>query len=120
MSVIPERPASADSAERAHRAYLKEIDYNQSIMNGQALRRKSTIMMQKTLSAEKPHHKDTDPIAERGDEEDEAVKNQNSLTLPIAKKGLAGTQSNLNLMEGNLSARDEEFEGAMLYKPVEC
>ena len=56
-------------------------------------------MMQKTLSSEKRQHKDADPIAELGDEEDEVIKNQqNSLTLPFTKKGLGDTPSNLNLM----------------------
>ena len=78
-------------------------------------------MMQKTLSAEKRQLKNADPIAELGDEEDEVVKNQqNSLTLPVTKKGLGATPSNLNLMEGNLSAREEEFQSALFYKYVEC
>ena len=53
MSVIPERPASADSAERAHRAYLKEIDYHSSIMNGEVLRRQATIEMKKANTLKK-------------------------------------------------------------------
>jgi hypothetical protein len=43
MSVIPERPASADSAERARRVYMKEIDYSASLMHQEVMRRRSTL-----------------------------------------------------------------------------
>lgn len=41
MSVIPERPKSADSTEEARKAYLREIDYTGSVMYSEVLRRKS-------------------------------------------------------------------------------
>ena len=41
MSVIPERPKSADSHEEARKQYLREIDYTGSIMYTEVLRRKS-------------------------------------------------------------------------------
>jgi hypothetical protein len=113
MSVIPERPASADSAERAHRAYLREIDYSTSVMNGEVLRRTATKEMQKQKSLKL---KNGVSIAEKDGEEDE---NGMTLPLPLAKK-LGGTASNMNIMEGNLSHREEDFQAALYYKYVEC
>ena len=40
MSVIPERPYSADSATRALHAYQKEIDYAGSEMHTEAIKRR--------------------------------------------------------------------------------
>lgn len=119
MSVIPERPASADSAERAHRAYLKEIDYHSSIMNGEVLRRQATIEMKKANTLKKMRVAAPDgSIAEKEGEEDENI---NMMTIPLPKeKSLGKTMSNMNLMEGNLSHREDEFQSALYHKYVEC
>lgn len=41
MSVIPERPVSADNAVENHTNYIREIDYGMSLMNHDAMRQKS-------------------------------------------------------------------------------
>ena len=36
MSIVPERPLSADSGQRALREYQKEIDYHSSVLHDKA------------------------------------------------------------------------------------
>ena len=44
MSVIPERPYSADSATRALHAYQKEIDYSGTEMHVEAKKRRAKML----------------------------------------------------------------------------
>ena len=83
-------------------------------MNGEVLKRKETIAMKKmkTKMLDSPN-----PNTERGDEEDDMMQ-----TLPLPKnKSMKKENSNLNLLQHNLSARGEdEFEEVRFYKQVEC
>ena len=59
---------------------------------------------------------DPNPITERGDEEDDMMQ-----TLPLPRnKTMKKENSNLNLLQHNLSAREDEFENVKFYKQVEC
>jgi len=48
MSVIPERPKSADSADRRQKEYYQEIDYTGSSMYGEILKKKFKKMLKLT------------------------------------------------------------------------
>ena len=114
MSVIPERPKSADSHEEARKTYLREIDYTGSIMYTEVLRRNS-------IKTGKP----VAPIAgipeRREDDEDE----QMVVTLPdgslgkpsrLKKSGLElqGQQSSVSIGRGPLEA-----ENSLCYSQIE-
>ena len=71
MSVIPERPYSADSATRALREYQREIDYFQSSMHADAIVRRNTLLKKKSL---KNRGSSIEGIAERGEREEEDPK----------------------------------------------
>jgi len=88
MSIIPERPASADTATKAHNEYVMEIDYFRSTMHGEAIQRL------KTLKLKKKKNTSIGGIEERGEREEEDPKVAN----PYGSVSL----SNMNFMKGNL------------------
>ena len=51
MSVIPERPKSADSADRKRQEYYNEIDYKGSTMYVEVLKRKFKKMLRTTATS---------------------------------------------------------------------
>ena len=51
MSVIPERPKSADSADRLREEYYREIDYTGSTMYSDVLKRKFKKMLKDKAAA---------------------------------------------------------------------
>ena len=64
----------------------------------------------------KPDLVNTNPIDEKGGEEDEM------LGLPRRKSHGGPTESNLNLMEENMSkaGSKSDFVSDLIYRPVEC
>lgn len=73
MSVVPERPYSADSATKALKAYQKEIDYFASPLHGEALQRRRTMMQRKKTTLRKSIE---GSIEERGEGEEEDYQRQ--------------------------------------------
>ena len=101
MSVIPERPYSADSATRALREYQREIDYFQSPMHADAIVRRNTLKMKRSL---KTRGSSIEGIAERGEREEEDPKSMtmSSNTLNLARFDSSGggmTRSNMNILK---------------------
>lgn len=92
MSVIPERPYSADSATRAMKEYVKEIDYYQSFMHGEAIVRRNTLKERKN----KRGASIGDSIVERN-EADEEDKNHLSLKGSIGNPFGSITLSKMDL-----------------------
>ena len=44
MSVIPERPTSADSAKEAFQRYCKDIDFYESKIHGEACKKAKAVL----------------------------------------------------------------------------
>ena len=91
MSVIPERPYSADTATRELKQYQRDIDYFQTTIHGEALERKETLKRKKTKRTSS-----IEGIEERGEmEEDDGGRSR----LKLSNSRIPITQSNMNLMQ---------------------
>lgn len=71
MSVVPERPLSADTATKALRAYQKEIDFYSSAIHGEALQRRQTMIKRRKALRDKKSIDGSEVIEERGEGEED-------------------------------------------------
>ena len=104
MSVVPERPYSADSTARALKAYKKDIDFFASTIHGEAKVRRASKLIRRGTTLDKSLE-GIKSIQERGEgEEDEpasAMKSKDLLSLGLTGSHMGSriTASNMNLMK---------------------
>ena len=128
MSVIPERPISADRATRALRQYQKEIDYHKTSMHEDARQRRKTMRLQRRGSKDTRRTFSIDGIQgieERGaNEEEDPQKSRGTINSPsIRGYGAASpsifSQSKNNLMKMKLEG-SFMMDDARSLTAVEC
>ena len=113
MSVIPERPYSADSATRALHAYQKEIDYSGTEMHVEAQKRRAKFEAKRKNMESKEGRRthSIDGIEERSEIHEQDGKASASLLSAVGRfKGESDvmTQSKINLMKNALEGKVEE------------
>ena len=113
MSVIPERPVSADSATRALRQYQKDIDYFETSMHDEAKERKKT-RLQRLGSKETRRTLSIEGIEERGanEEEDHHQKSRGTINSPSLSKQFEG--STINFTESKNMLMKTKLEGSFM------
>jgi len=79
MSVIPERPYSADSATRALQQYQKEIDYYSTQMHDDAKEKKKQMRLRRMGSKITRRTASIEGIEERGANEEEDPEKSKSM-----------------------------------------
>ena len=120
MSVVPERPYSADSATRALREFQKDIDFHKSTLHGDAIKRRNTIRDRKQRTKRTAS---IEGIEERGEFEEEDPKRGDAAKsgLSMAKFGSSATnpftQSNMNIMKNKM---DANLDDALSLTAIEC
>ena len=124
MSVIPERPYSADSHTRALRAYQKEIDFFKSTMHGEAKEKKARMKNMKSLRTKSIEG--IEGIEERGEGEEDEKPNASSSTNNMLSLGMPGSQlsqrfttSNMNLMKNQLEGK-VDLDEQKSFSHIEC
>ena len=116
MSVIPERPKSADSHEEARKTYLREIDYTGSIMYSEVLRRnslKASKQMSGGIGKQMSGAKNVEDITEHKEEDEDE---QYTLTMPGGSKKsklksyleLQNQESAISLNKGPMEAENDQ------------
>ena len=104
MSVIPERPYSADSATRAHREYCKEIDYRKSSLHGEAITRLNTIKLKKLKTSS------VEGIEERGEREEEDQKMNPYASITLSNMNFMKSHFDINSLQEKLSLQALECQ----------
>ena len=112
MSVIPERPISADSATRALRQYQKDIDYFSTTMHDEAKEKKKT-RMQRLGSKETRRTLSIEGIEERGaNEEEDHQKSRGTINSVNLSKQFIG--SSMNFTDSKNMLMRTKLEGSFM------
>ena len=102
MSVVPERPISADSATRALRAYQKDIDYFSSALHEKAKEQREKLKQRKLRSKRTTSIEGINEVGEGEEEDPRAQSGMGSFEMDKSLNKF--TESNMNLMQEKLNS----------------